>query len=80
MHFDEEMGFQFLCPRSTVLSPSDPRPPTVVGGQCQAGWMGGYQWLRLSVREAGESRRDLRRLGLQAERVKFVPNGYRSVY
>ena len=61
------------------------------------GWMGGYQWLRLSVgrplwqiglkfqcrdrsREAGESRRDLRRLGLQAERVKFVPNGYRSVY
>ena len=23
------MGFQFLCPRSTVLSPSDPRPPTV---------------------------------------------------
>ena len=29
MHFDEEMGFQFLCPRSTVLSPSDPRPPTV---------------------------------------------------
>ena len=31
-------------------------------------------------REAGESRRDLRRLGLQAERVKFVPNGYRSVY
>ena len=51
--------------------------------------MGGYQWLRLSVgplwqiglkfqcrdrsREAGESRRDLRRLGLQAERVKLVP-------
>ena len=30
MHFDEEMGFQFLCPRSTVLSPSDPRPPTVL--------------------------------------------------
>ena len=29
MHFDEEMGFQFLGPRSTVLSPSDPRPPTV---------------------------------------------------
>jgi len=29
VHFDEEMGFQFLCPRSTVLSPSDPRPPTV---------------------------------------------------
>ena len=28
MHFDEEMGFQFLGPRSTVLSPSDPRPPT----------------------------------------------------
>ena len=27
MHFDEEMGFQFLGPRSTVLSPSDPRPP-----------------------------------------------------
>ena len=23
------MGFQFLGPRSTVLSPSDPRPPTV---------------------------------------------------
>ena len=31
MHFDEEMGFQFLGPRSTVLSPSDPRPPTVEG-------------------------------------------------
>ena len=31
-------------------------------------------------REAGESRRDLRRLGLQAERAKFVPNGCRSVY
>ena len=29
MHFDEQMGFQFLGPRSTVLSPSDPRPPTV---------------------------------------------------
>ena len=29
MHFDEEMGFQFLCPRSTVLSPPDPSPPTV---------------------------------------------------
>ena len=29
MHFDEEMGFQFLGPRSTVLLPSDPRPPTV---------------------------------------------------
>ena len=29
MHFDDEMGFQFLGPRSTVLSPSDPRPPTV---------------------------------------------------
>ena len=29
MHFDEEMGFQFLCPRSTVLPPSDPSPPTV---------------------------------------------------
>ena len=29
MHFDEEMGFQFLGPRSTVLSPSDLRPPTV---------------------------------------------------
>ena len=29
VHFDEEMGFQFLRPRSTVLSPSDPRPPTV---------------------------------------------------
>ena len=29
MHFDEEMGFQFLGPRSTVLSPSDPRPPTI---------------------------------------------------
>ena len=69
----------------------------IVGGRCQVGWMGGYQWLRLSVgrslwqiglkfqcrdrsREAGESRRDLRRLGLQAERVKFVPNGYPSVY
>ena len=24
------MGFQFLGPRSTVLSPSDPRPPTVL--------------------------------------------------
>ena len=24
MHFDEEMGFQFLGPRSIVLSPSDP--------------------------------------------------------
>ena len=32
MHFDEEMGFQFLGPRSTVLSPSDPRPPTVMDG------------------------------------------------
>ena len=29
MHFDEEMGFQFLGPGSTVLSPSDPRPRTV---------------------------------------------------
>ena len=29
MHFDEEMGFQFLGPRSTVLSPSDSRPPRV---------------------------------------------------
>ena len=29
MHFDEQMRFQFLGPRSTVLSPSDPRPPTV---------------------------------------------------
>ena len=33
MHFDDEMGFQFLGPRSTVLSPSDPRPPTVPQGQ-----------------------------------------------
>ena len=33
MHFDEEMGFQFLGPRSTVLSPSDPRPPTVSGAE-----------------------------------------------
>ena len=30
MHFDEEMGFQYLGPGITVLSPSDPRPPTVV--------------------------------------------------
>ena len=29
MHFDEEMGFQYLGPGITVLSPSDPRPPTV---------------------------------------------------
>ena len=29
MHFDEEMGFQDLGPGITVLSPSDPRPPTV---------------------------------------------------
>ena len=29
MHFDEEMGFQHLGPGITVLSPSDPRPPTV---------------------------------------------------
>ena len=29
MHFDEEMGFQFLGPEITVLSPSEPRPPTV---------------------------------------------------
>ena len=31
MHFDEEMGFQYLGPGITVLSPSDPRPPTVGG-------------------------------------------------
>ena len=30
MHFDEEMGFQYLGPGITVLSPSDPRPPTVL--------------------------------------------------
>ena len=30
MHFDEEMGFQHLGPGITVLSPSDPRPPTVI--------------------------------------------------
>ena len=30
MHFDEEMGFQYLGPGITVLSPSDPRPPTVI--------------------------------------------------
>ena len=30
MHFDEEMGFQHLGPGITVLSPSDPRPPTVL--------------------------------------------------
>ena len=29
MHFDDEMGFQYLGPGITVLSPSDPRPPTV---------------------------------------------------
>ena len=29
MHFDEKMGFQFLGPGITVLSSSDPRPPTV---------------------------------------------------
>ena len=29
MHFDEEMGFQYLGPGITVLSPSDPRAPTV---------------------------------------------------
>ena len=70
---------------------------SIIGGRCQVGWMGGYQWLRLSVgrplwqiglvfrrhdrsREAGESWRDLRRLGLQVGRVKFAPDGYRSVY
>ena len=37
MHFDEEMGFQYLGPGITVLSPSDPRPPTVVG------WLGAYK-------------------------------------
>ena len=31
MHFDEEMGFQYLGPGITVLSPSDPRAPTVSG-------------------------------------------------
>ena len=31
MHFDEEMGFQYLGPGITDLSPSDPRPPTVGG-------------------------------------------------
>ena len=30
MHFDEEMGFQYLGPGITVLSPSDPRPPTAL--------------------------------------------------
>ena len=43
MHFDEEMGFQYLGPGITVLSPSDPRPPTVrfdsivvlAGGRCR---------------------------------------------
>ena len=29
MHFDEEMGFQYLGPGITVLSASDPRLPTV---------------------------------------------------
>ena len=29
MHFDEEMGFKFLGPGSTVFSPTNKRPPTV---------------------------------------------------
>ena len=32
MHFDEEMGFQYLGPGITVLSPSDPRPPQYIPG------------------------------------------------
>ena len=39
------MGFQFLGPRSTVLSPSDPRPPTVQS--CK-----GFQMLSIRVRLA----------------------------
>ena len=30
MHFDEEMGLQYLDPGITVLSPSDPRLPQYV--------------------------------------------------
>ena len=42
MHFDEEMGFQYLGIGITVLSPSDPRPPTVIPG-------GGYGFSLLST-------------------------------
>ena len=62
MHFDEEMGFQHLGPGITVLSPSDPRPPTVrfdsivvlAGGHRRCIGLGGvgfggYQWLLLSA-------------------------------
>ena len=39
MHFDEEMGFQYLGLGITVLSPSDPRPPTVGVGDPRRRWL-----------------------------------------
>ena len=38
MHFDEEMGFKFLGPGSTVFSPSNKRPPTVGRGVSHVGF------------------------------------------
>ena len=62
MHFDEEMGFQFLGPRSTVLSPSDPRPPTVrdtivvLAGRSPLLHWAGRRWVRTFKRRFGISR------------------------
>ena len=65
MHFDEEMGFQHLGPGITVLSPSDPRPPTVrfdsivvlPGGRRRCIGLGG--WVRTFKRRFGISGRRL---------------------
>ena len=66
MRFYEGMGFQFLGPGITVLSPSDPRPPTVridsivvlAGGRRRCIGLGGVgfapsneDWARLPLDE-----------------------------
>ena len=56
-------GYQWL-----LLSAGRPRWQIGLKFQC-----------RDRSREVGESRRGLRRLKLQAGRVKFVPNGCRNV-
>ena len=62
MHFDEEMGFQYLGPGITVLSPSDPRPPTVRFDSIvvlAGGRRAGRRWVRTFKRRFGISGRRL---------------------